>query len=308
MGRLRGVMPVLVSPMHEDGSPDRAGYARLLDYLLDHQLAGLWVLGSGGENFHMSYAHRLDATRIVAEYAGRRTTLLVGCGDPVLSETYRLFDDTAHLPIDGYHLLPTDRKLSAGFTIDYCSMIADRAPKPLWLYSNPARALLFTPESVKPLAQHPNIAGMKVGGYELQNIIPLAMLNSGRFQVLGAGGGNHLVYLALGVRCCTMSTASSFPRQHVEVQTLWEQGRLDEAREKAFALNRLLRQFPPRQNTETSAEEKAVLELLGICRRWVYPPFKPLSDAAMAQLREVLAAHGILEAAGAPEVASVAGG
>jgi dihydrodipicolinate synthase/N-acetylneuraminate lyase len=142
---------------------------------------------------------------------------------------------------------------------------------------------------------------MKVGGYDLQNIIPLAMLNSEAFQVLGAGGGNHLSHLALGVMCCTMSSASSFPKQHVEVQTLWEQGRIDEAREKAFAINRLLRDIPRGQNAESSAEEKAVLELLGICERWVYPPFKPVSDDAMTRLRAVLEAHGILKEAGATE-------
>jgi dihydrodipicolinate synthase/N-acetylneuraminate lyase len=131
MERLRGVMPVLVSPMREDGRPDQAGYVRLLDHVLQYPIAGLWVLGSGSENFHMSYAHRLEATRIIAEHAGGRTPLLVGCGDPVLSEIYRFFDDTVQLPIDGYNLLPTDRKLSPAATIDYCSMIAARAPKPL---------------------------------------------------------------------------------------------------------------------------------------------------------------------------------
>ena len=165
---------------------------------------------------------------------------------------------------------------------------------------------LFTVDSVRPLAQHPNIAGMKVGGYDLQNIIPLAMLNSEAFQVLGAGGGNHLAHLALGVMCCTMSSASSFPQQHVEVQTLWEQGRIDEARAKAFAINRLLRDIPRGPNTESSAEEKAVLELLGICERWVYPPFKPVDDDAMAKLRSVLVTHRILEPARA--ATSVAAG
>ena len=86
---LNGVMPVLVSPMHEDGSPDREGYARLLDYLFENPLAGLWVLGSGSENFTMPHAHRVEATKIIAEHMQGRTTLIVGCSDPVMSEVYR---------------------------------------------------------------------------------------------------------------------------------------------------------------------------------------------------------------------------
>ena len=294
---LNGVIPVLVSPMHEDGSPDRDGYARLLDYLFENPLAGLWVLGSGSENFTMSYAHRLEATKIVAEHMRGRTQLLVGCSDPVVSEVYRFFDDTAHLPIQGYHLLPTDRKMGTGMTVDYWSAAADRSPLPLWLYSNPARALDPTVEAVTELSQHPNVAGMKIGGYDLTQMTGIAMLNSESFQVLGAGGGNHLAYLALGVKGCTMSTASSFPKQHSEVHTLWQQGQIEEARKKAFALIRIFKQFPPKRNTESSAEEKAVLELLGICKRWVYPPFKPLSDDSMEKLRRVLVENGILSAA-----------
>ena len=186
---LNGVMPVLVSPMHEDGSPDREGYARLLDYLFENPLAGLWVLGSGSENFTMPHAHRIEATKIVAEHMQGRTTLIVGCSDPVMSEVYRFFDETAHLPIQGYHLLPTDRKMSTSMSVDYWSAMADRSPLPLWLYSNPARALEPTVEAVTELSQHPNIAGMKIGGYDLTQMTGIAMLNSESFQVLGAGGG-----------------------------------------------------------------------------------------------------------------------
>lgn len=301
--QLSGVMPVLVSPMHEDGSPDREGYARLLDHIFqdsDAPIPGLWVLGSTGENFQMSYAHRLESTRIIAEHMRGRTTLLVGCGDPVQSEVFRFFDDTADLAIDGYHCLPTDRKLTATATIDYWTALADRSPKPLWLYSNPARALEPAVEAVREMSQHPNVAGMKVGGFDLKTITPIATMNSKKFQVLGAGSSNHLVFLALGVTCCTMSTACTFPLQHAAVHTLWHEGRLAEAREKARWISAVIADFPARRNTESSAEEKAALELLGICQRWVYPPFKALDDVRMAQLKAVLGANGLLDAGSPP--------
>lgn len=297
MGRLSGVMPVLVSPMHEDGRPDADGFARLLDYIFEDPkvpIPGLWVLGSGGENFQMAYRHRVEVATIVAEHMQGRTTVLVGCGDSVLSEVFRFFDDTVHLPIDGYHCLPTDRKLNVEATIDYWTAVADRAPKPLWLYSNPARALEPAPEAVRAMAQHPNVAGIKVGGYDLQTIVPISMLDSADFQVLGAGGANHLAYLGLGVTCTTMG---SFPREHAMVHALWQQGRLEVACEKAQWLNNLVGQLPPRRNTESVAEEKAILELLGVCKRWVYPPFKALDNERMAQVKELLEAYDMLGSA-----------
>ena len=88
------------------------------------------------------------------------------------------------------------------------------------------------------------------------------------------------------------------------MHTLWEEGKLAEAREKACWMNDVLAQLPPRQNTEDSAEEKAVLELLGICRRWVYPPFKPLDDERVARVKAVLEMSGLLTAGRRPAAAS----
>jgi len=292
---LKGIMPVLLSPLHEDGSPDHEGFARLLDYIYRYPVPGLWVLGSAGEAFILPYRHRVEIARIVADHMKGRTHLIVGCGDPVLDEVFRFFDDTAHLPIQGYHCLPTDRKMNTSFTIDYYTTVADRSPHSLWLYSNPARAHQPTVEAVRVLSQHPNIVGMKVGGYDLSVIVPLAMLNSEKFQILGAGaGGNLLAYLALGVQCCTMSTASCLPKQCTEIYELWQQGRVAEATEKGMAMARMVSAFPPRRNTESTAEEKAVLELMGIGKRWVYPPFKPCTDEQVAQIRRVLVDNGIL--------------
>ncbi|MFN2487902.1 MAG: dihydrodipicolinate synthase family protein [Acidimicrobiia bacterium] len=296
-------MPVLVSPMNQDGSPDEPGFHRLIDHIYtdpEAPIPGLWVLGSTGENFMMSFDHRVEVTRIVCDKAGGKTALLVGCGDAVLSEVFRFFEATAHLAIDGYHCLPTDRKLSPSATIAYWTAVADRSPKPLWLYSNPARALEPDVAAVTYLSQHPNVVGMKVGGFDLRTIAPIAALNSAEFQVLGAGGSNHLAYLGLGVTCTTMSTACTLPGEFAAVHTLWSRGDLDGAREQSLRLNAFVKEWPARRNTEAAAEEKAILELLGVCQRWVYPPYEPLDDDQMEQMRKILEQHGLVATTGAP--------
>ena len=294
MEKLSGIMPVLVSPVHEDGSLDHEGFTRLLDHIYEAPVVGLWLLGSASENFMMPHEDRVEIVRIVAEHMQGRTNLIVGCSDPVQSNVYRLFDDTAHLPIQAYHCLPTDRNMGTSMTVDYWTAVADRSPLPLLLYSNPHHALDPTLEAVAEVSHHPNVAGMKIGGFNLTKMTGIAMLNSESFQVLGAGGGNHLAYLALGVKCVTMSSGSLFPKQHCEVHALWEKGEIEAAREKAFRLIRVLRNLAPTRNTETCAEEKAVLELLGICKRWVVPPYKALSDDEVGRLREILVENGFL--------------
>ena len=266
----------------------------MLDYLFENPIPGLWVLGSAGEAFNLPHDHRVEATKIVAEHMKGTTHLLVGAGSTIVPQIYRFFDGTAHLPISGYHVMPLDRKMNTSFIIDYFTDLAERSPLPLWLYSNPARALQFPLEAVRVLAQHPNIAGMKVGGYDMKLASQLATLSSEEFQVLGAGGSNLLGYLAYGIKCITMSTASLFPKQYTKVYQLWEQGKIDEARKTAFRLGKIFSAFPPYRNTEDSAEIKAALELFGICTRWVYPPFKPCNGEAIEQIKRAFVENGLL--------------
>ena len=39
---LKGIMPVLVTPMHDDGSPDLDGHVRLLEHVMTQPVGGLW--------------------------------------------------------------------------------------------------------------------------------------------------------------------------------------------------------------------------------------------------------------------------
>ncbi len=292
---LQGILPVLLSPMEADGSPDSAGYMRLLDHIFQNPIPGLWVLGSASEAFGMSYEHRLAAARLVAQHLNGKHYLIVGCGDPVLSRVYRFFDETADLPISAYHLLPTDRKMDTHMTVDYYTAAAERSPRPLWLYSNPARAHQPTLEAVRVLAQHPNIAGMKAGGYDLSYMSSVALLSSPSFQVIGAGGGgNLLAWLALGVTSVVLSEACYWPGELTRAYRLWQDGNTAQARQEILRLQRIVSAFPPRHNTEATAEEKAVLELLGICKRHVYPPFKPCGEQEVAQIKRVLIENGLL--------------
>ena len=291
---LRGIIPVLVSPMHEDGSPDHEGYHNLLDHIYEHPVGGLWVLGSASEDFLMSFDHRVEITKLVSEYLAGRSKLIIGSAFPTLPQTWRFFDETADMDIDGYHLLPGDRKMKESMAYRYIKMIADRAPKPVWLYNNEKRALKIPVPVVRDLKDHPNVAGIKAAGYDLSDIVPFCMMADENFQTIGSGGGHLMAFLALGSQAHTASTASSYPGPYCKAFDLWQAGKIDEAREVAFGLSRLVKAMPHPENTEFAAEEKTVLELLGICKRHVHPPFLPCTEEEVEQARRALEEYGIL--------------
>ena len=134
----------------------------------------------------------------------------------------------------------------------------------------------------------------KAAGYDLKDIVPFCMMDSAGFQTIGSGGSHLLIFLAMGCDAHTVSPACCFPKQYCEIYDLWKTGKLDQARQKAFGLSRVIKALPHPQNTEFSAEEKIVLEILGICKRYVYPPFIACTDEEKEQARRALLDGGLL--------------
>ena len=77
---LQGIIPILATPFHGDGSIDYDGQLRVVDHLLEQGAHGLAAFGNAGEGYTLLAEERrrlLDA--IVARVAGR-APVVVGIG------------------------------------------------------------------------------------------------------------------------------------------------------------------------------------------------------------------------------------
>ena len=61
--RIRGIVPVLVSPGNEDGRPDYQDDADLLEHVYSHPIGGLWMLGWASEEFSITPQTRIEGTK-----------------------------------------------------------------------------------------------------------------------------------------------------------------------------------------------------------------------------------------------------
>ena len=69
---LKGLIPVVQTPMNEDGSLDLDGQARLIEFLHDKNVGGYWVLGTGSEDMNLSFEKRVAAAQASAQIRRRR--------------------------------------------------------------------------------------------------------------------------------------------------------------------------------------------------------------------------------------------
>jgi dihydrodipicolinate synthase/N-acetylneuraminate lyase len=75
---LRGAFPVLPTPLTARGELDLASLKSLVQLLRGHELAGLTVLGSGGELPYLTLSEREDVVRAVRAAAPDSFRVIVG--------------------------------------------------------------------------------------------------------------------------------------------------------------------------------------------------------------------------------------
>lgn len=275
---LDGIVPVMVTPMLGDGSPDPQGIHNLTEFLIEKGVGGLWVLGSASEDINMSLEQRIQVARITSGVNKGRIPLIVGSGLTAFGDLMKFFDMVSDLDLAGLHILPYDLKLGESALIRFFVELSERAPFPLWLYHNPKRGRAITLRVISEVRDHPNIAGIKVGGYNLSELTGAMMLKNEDFQVIGAGGGQLFQMLCLGASAHTTSEGSCFPEAFIDILRDFRAGNLTEARRKQFEMIRLSRSFPRTDNGEYAAEEKYILSKRGICREHVVHVYRTLTD------------------------------
>src|SRR4029079_9936055 len=97
---LKGVIPVVQTPIHADGSIDTEGLARLIDYLVDAKVGGFWALGTGSEDMNLSYEKRLTVARILTAATADRLPLVLGAGFFAMEDILNFMEATKDLRFD----------------------------------------------------------------------------------------------------------------------------------------------------------------------------------------------------------------
>lgn len=285
---LKGLVPVMVTPMDHGGVPDPEGIGRLVDFLAGKGCGGLWVLGSAGEDLNMGFEEKVAVARETAAAGSGRIPLLVGTGLASIRDNLAFFDRVADFAIDGLHILPLDVKTSDSRLIEFVLHLAERAPHPLWLYHNPKRGKAISDAVMQAVKDHPRVGGIKVGGYNLVEMMRALALQDDGFQVIGAGGAQMYTMLTLGAEAHTTSEGSCLPELFIDLYNAFMAGDLAAARSKQFAIMSFSRRLPRTDNGEFAAEEKYILKLRGLCEEHVNPLYRILTEPEKASVRNAL--------------------
>ncbi len=292
----RGIIPAVITPLTPGGKFNERAMRKLINYLVDGGVHGLFVVGTTGEFYGLTPGEKREIYSVAVDEAAGRVPVYAGTNGITTRESVMLTQIAEECKVDAVSVLtpmfvaPTQDEL-----ITHYKTIAESTSLPVILYNNPPKtSVSLAPATVARLAEIQNIAGIKDSSGDLTVTAEYIRLtrDSKKFSVLV--GRDTLIYGALcyGAAGSIAACANVAPVLCSEIYEKFIAGDLKGSLEAQFRLAPLriaftLGTFP--------AVIKESLVMLGIDAGPCMAPAGPMKSDERDKLRKVLADMGLLE-------------
>lgn len=220
--KITGVLTAIVTPFTTEGDYNEPA----MRTQIRRQLAagnGIFCGGTNGEFFVLNEQEKLAVTKTCVDEVAGKAFVVAHVGEISTRETIRLGQQVAALGVDAVSVItPYFVPLKQEELIAHYEAVADALDVPVFLYNIPARTgNTLEPETVRKLAAHPNIIGIKdsAGSYESLSGFLKAAEGIENFDVLN--GPDSLIHQGFvdGCSACISGLANVAPK---EINAIWE--------------------------------------------------------------------------------------
>jgi N-acetylneuraminate lyase len=200
MNNLHGVLPALITPLHNDGSLNETALAALLERLYAAGCHGVYVAGNTGEGLLLSLEMREHLASIVRRLSPADRSVVVHIGTLTTGDSLRLARHAASIGATAISSLPPAGPYSFADLKTFYATLAANCPLPLLVYFFPEVApAIRTYAHLAELCEIPNVAGLKFTDFDFYTLSRLKVLGKTVFNgrdeafacgmLMGADGG-----------------------------------------------------------------------------------------------------------------------
>lgn len=303
-----GVIPPVVTPLHEDGTVDRTSLERLVGHLLEGGVHGLFALGSSGETVYLTDEQRDASLEVIVKTVDGQVPVMVGCIEPTTPRVVQRAAAAARLGADAIVTTAPFYTLVGPHEVErHFRAIHAASDLPQLAYDIPV--CVHTKLSVDllvDLARDGVIVGVKdsSGDDVAFRQLLLAAAEDPALASFSALTGHEVVVDAMmlgGASGSVPGLANVDPAGYVRLHDACVAGDWQTARQEQDRLTRLFRIVTAADPATTFGSTRGVgsfktaLALLGvIASNAVSLPMRPLDEAETARVRGHLAAVGLV--------------
>jgi 4-hydroxy-tetrahydrodipicolinate synthase len=289
---ITGSLVAIVTPMHEDGSLDLAGFRKLIDWHVEEGTDGLVVVGTTGESPTVDFDEHKELIRIAVQHSRGRIPVIAGTGGNSTAEAIELTESakkngaTACLSVVPYYNKPTQEGLYRHFR-----KIAETVDLPMIVYNVPGRTVAdMQNDTTLRLAEVPGIIGIKEATASIERGTDLIRRAPRNFAIYSGDDATCLAMILLGGHGVVSVTANVAPKLMRQMCAAALVGDVKRARE----LN--LKLFPLHAKLFVEANPipvKWALAEMGMIEAGLRLPLSPLAEKFHQTVREALHEAGI---------------
>jgi len=289
----KGIIPAMVTPIDEKGEVNEVVLRKLVDYLIEGGVHGLFPVGSQGEFYALGKEEKKIIIEIILDQAKGKVPIYAGTGAITTKETITLTKMAEDIGADAVSIItpffisPTQDEL-----YDHYFSVARSTRLPVLLYNNPGRTgVNLSAGLVARLSKVDNIVGIKDSSGDMTLISEYIRKTDDDFSVLA--GRDTLIYgtLLYGGKGAISATANVVPKLVTEIYEAYIRGDIDRAKQAQAMLAPLrlafsLGSFP--------VVIKDALKLIGIDVGDARAPISSLSKDKKEILKNILKELGVL--------------
>ena len=241
--KFEGIYTPVVTPYHDDGSPNWEALAEVIDFLIDKGVHGLISGGSTGENYAQTVAERVQIAQFSRDRIAGRVPFVVGTGTMLTDDSIALASAARDMGADAILLasppyaVPTDRENALN------ALAIDKAANlPVMLYNYPHRTgTMMGEEFLDRVGRSRNFCGIKESSGDINRVHMLA--RDYPHIALGCGMDDQaLEFFAWGAPFWVCGGSNFLPQEHVALyQACVVEGNFTKGRRIMSALLPLMR-------------------------------------------------------------------
>ncbi len=194
-----GAATAIVTPLTKDGI-DYEQFGRLIEWQIAEGIDAIVAVGTTGEGSTLTDQEHKDAIKFCVDKVAGRVPVIAGTGSNDTAYAIELTKYSCEVGADAMLLVtPYYNKATQRGLIESFKAIADASTKPCILYNVPSRTgCNLLPATVKELAKHKNIVGIKEASGNISQIAELAALCGDDIDIYSGNDDQIVPILSLG--------------------------------------------------------------------------------------------------------------
>jgi|SRR5471030_780461 len=288
--KFQGIVPALITPMTATEEVDEAGLRTLIERLIESGVHALFVLGTNGEFIALNEAEKLRIAKIAVDQARSRVPVIAGTGAYATRDVIDLNSKMLDVGVDAVSVItPYFNGATQQELFTHYERIARATTLPVMLYTIPAKAgVTLNVDTVRRLAEIPNIRGIKDSGGDFDRLLQLINLRRDQFAVFTGTDSMILWTLIAGGDGAVAATTNAVPGVVTSIWKHFQAGDIAAARKAQESLRALRDAFAL---GTMPVVLKTAAEMLGLPAGPARSPAQPLDANARARLEQALAVY-----------------